>query len=102
MINSVQSSQLPYLSIGDYVGMVDSITFDALLQGREDFDLLVRLNNSGCEFFKCFHSGDVLYILEFFPREILASHSLHSALEESCLEIEKNDQISLIWNMEIH
>ena len=78
--------------------MVDSITFGALLQscsgcnrhvGREDFDLLVRLNNFGCEFFKCFHSGDVLYVLEFFPREILASHSLHSALEESCLEMRR-------------
>ena len=43
-----------------------------------------------------------LYVLGLFPREILASHSLHSALEESCLEIEKNVQISFKWNIEIN
>ena len=43
-----------------------------------------------------------LYVLGFFPLEILVSHSLHSALEELCSEIEKNVKNSLIWDMEIN
>ena len=70
--------------------------------GRAYLGLLACLTISECELLFYSAVGKHCIFLGLFILEILASQSLYSALEESCLEIEKNDQISFMRNLEIH